>query len=226
MRSTLAFAALAGCALVVGGGPISSAHAVTYNLTVESNGYDAGVGPSFGTVDVTQSGSTLHFDVEVAPSYVVHTGNDSKPSFAFHLSSNTGTIANINPGGGATGFTAISGNGPFSNGSFGGFNYGLNCGNQGGGVGCGGSLIFDVLNAGSLLAGTNSVSNAIIYFVVDIFSATTGLTGAVAATIGRNDQDPPSPVPLPAAVWLMGTVLLGSAGIRRWRNRKSRAVPA
>lgn len=41
-----------------------------------------------------------------------------------------------------------------------------------------------------------------------------------------NNQDPPGPVPLPGAVWLMGTVLAGSAGIRRWRNRKARNVVA
>lgn len=38
-----------------------------------------------------------------------------------------------------------------------------------------------------------------------------------------NNQDPPPPaVPLPGAVWLMGTLLAGSAGISRWRKRRAR----
>lgn len=37
-----------------------------------------------------------------------------------------------------------------------------------------------------------------------------------------NNQDPPGPVPLPGAVWLMGTVLAGTAGVARWRKRRAR----
>src|SRR5262245_12668254 len=172
-------------------GWITPAGAVTYDLTEVSQGYNAGVGP-FGTVDVTLSGTTLHFDVNVSPNYMVHTGTANKPSFAFRLSNTAGTFANIVPDASteSAGFTHFQG-GTYSNGSFGGFNYGLNCELQGGGTGCGSSLSFDILNAGTLLTGINNVTSSIIYFVVDIFSSTTRKTGAVAATLHINNTPPP-----------------------------------
>lgn len=36
-----------------------------------------------------------------------------------------------------------------------------------------------------------------------------------------NDDVPPPTTPLPAAVWLLGTVLAGGAGVSRWRKRKA-----
>jgi hypothetical protein len=38
------------------------------------------------------------------------------------------------------------------------------------------------------------------------------------------DNSAPASTPLPAAVWLFGTVLAGGAGVSRWRKRKGRAL--
>jgi hypothetical protein len=183
-----------------------------YSLSVVSSGFNAGTGP-FGFVGVSSSGGTLSFDVEVDPNFIVHTGNATKPSVAFALSNTTGTFDNIVPDASAStaGFTGFKG-GPFSNGSFGGFNYGLNCEIQGGqGGGCGSSLKFEIDNAGALVPGTNNVTNDTIWFVVDIFSKATGATGSVAAVL--------QPVPLPPAVLLFGTALMG-VGILGRRRKK------
>ncbi len=41
-----------------------------------------------------------------------------------------------------------------------------------------------------------------------------------------NDCAPPPSTPLPAAVWLMGTILAGGAGVRRWRRRRAARLTA
>lgn len=107
-------------------------------------------------------------------------------------------------------------------GPFGLFNYALDCqGHNGGGDSCGASLKFTVTNgAGKLLASTLDSS---IFFAADIFSlvATNSdkATGAVGATLCDNCANPPPPVPVPGAAWLMGTVL-GGAGFTAWRRRR------
>jgi hypothetical protein len=183
-----------------------------YSLSVVSSGFNAGTGP-FGFVGVSSSGGTLSFDVEVDPNFIVHTGNASKPSVAFALSNTTGNFDNIVPDASVStaGFTGFKG-GPFSNGSFGGFNYGLNCEIQGGtNGGCGNSLTFDIVNAGTLVPGKNNVTSDTIWFVVDIFSKATGRTGAVAAVL--------QPVPIPPAVLLFGTALIGVGVLGRRRKK-------
>jgi hypothetical protein len=57
-----------------------------------------------------------------------------------------------------------------------------------------------------------------------IYVEANGLPADLIFDVTR-DQAPPPTTPLPAAVWLMGSVLAGAAGFGRWRRRKP-ATPA
>ena len=63
--------------------------------------------------------------------------------------------------------------------------------------------------------GTNSI------FAADVSSAITGKTGAIGFILSQGGHQ--NETPLPAAVWLMGTVLGGGAGFGAWRKRKKAA---
>jgi hypothetical protein len=55
-----------------------------------------------------------------------------------------------------------------------------------------------------------------------IYVEANGLPAVLTFDVSRSDEI--QPTPLPAAVWLMGTVLAGGAGFGSWRKRKARAT--
>ena len=75
----------------------------------------------------------------------------------------------------------------------------------------------------------NDQATTPVYFIADICvpdvtGACTGNTGLVGATL-TNEEQPPG-VPLPATVWLMGSVLGGGAGLGAWRKRRKKEKQA
>jgi hypothetical protein len=58
-----------------------------------------------------------------------------------------------------------------------------------------------------------------VYFVSKLINTSTGVTGSIGATFFRNEA--PSNVPVPGAVWLMGTVLAGGFSFAVGRRRRT-----
>jgi hypothetical protein len=190
----------------------SAAFAMTYQFTVDGSGGTLGSGP-WGTVDVTQSGTTLSFDVELAPNQFLNTGGSAHHSFTFNLSNTLGTIANIVSDAVSGSMVALNpAAGPFDNKLFTGFNYAIDCTDTKGSADCGSSLKFDVMTAGMILASTGDPN---IFFAADIATVVDGATktGSVGATV----------VPLPPAALLFGSALAG-IGLLSRRRRKRKPV--
>jgi hypothetical protein len=176
--------------------------------TFTNSGISGGGGEtSYGTVTVTQSGTSLLFDVESSPNSFLNTG--AHHTFTFNLSTTTGIIANIVTDG-ALSFSQVSGT-SFGDPPFGNFDYAIDCSGTKGNSNCGNSLKFTVLNAGSLLPSTG---DSTIFFAADISSSANGNTGVVGATL--------TTTPLPGAVAMFGPVL--GAGYFLTRQRKRRAA--
>ncbi len=57
-----------------------------------------------------------------------------------------------------------------------------------------------------------------------VYVEANGLPAILDFEIARSEEIPPTP--LPAAVWLFGTVLAGGVGMRKWRSRKQTRVSA
>jgi|SRR6185437_14226971 len=78
----------------------------------------------------------------------------------------------------------------------------------------------------TLQAGTDGA-----IFAADVFSGNTGKTGGIAFTDYCGDVSSVSctsgnipETPIPGALWLFGTVLVGSCGVKKWRNRRDSLV--
>jgi hypothetical protein len=56
-----------------------------------------------------------------------------------------------------------------------------------------------------------------------IYVEANGLPAQLTFDVTRSEA-PPNPTPLPAAVWLLGSVLAGGAGFGRWRKRKAKSA--
>jgi hypothetical protein len=191
----------------------------TFNLTL-SNAFGSG---SFGTVTVSDLGnSTADIKLDVSPNFVLDTG--AHFAFTFSLASGGSVQASsVSPN---PNFSLVSGSGPFTNAPFGDFNVAIqssctagNCGSSNGST-----IDLHVLNFAGLLSATGQYNSNDIYFAADIFKSGCtgdGCTGVVGATFlqGGNQNE----TPLPAAVWLMGSILGGGAGVRAWRKRKKGA---
>jgi hypothetical protein len=111
---------------------------------------------------------------------------------------------------------------------FGLFEYGLE-GTWNGGNGPT-SLSFTITGAGLTLASfaelsTNPPGDTQAFMALDILSGTNGRTGFVDLSGGPTPFDVPPEVPIPGAVWLFGTGLLGLFALNR-RKRKADLMAA
>jgi PEP-CTERM motif len=205
-------------ALVVVGLMVAAppAQALIFDLTSDHCTGTGGCGTApFGSVDVTQVGTSVHFDVSLTDSNrFVLTGSADNQYFKFNGAGGAITVTQN-----VTGVALIGDSGAFNGDGTGNFGFGITCTpiapNTSCAVGGGAALpvgthlIFDV--ASTTLAAVTTANNLGNVFVADILSGTTGNTGPVDATTPRTN------VPEPATIAFLGTglVALGVALRRR-----------
>src|SRR5262245_50143459 len=198
----------------------------TYSYTVDGSSTGVGSGP-YGTVTVKDSGGVLDFTVSLNSPYQFHDSPSSQQtSFLFDLVgappiSISGLTAN---------FARVAG-GSFGGPSFNGTGFwdyavdGSCTGNT-----CGTALHFVAKHVDALnntifdltLASLNPLTYGKdkIYFVSALINTGTGLTGNVGATLVSlvDDNTSVNPVPLPPALVLFGTALIGMTVLGRRRK--------
>jgi hypothetical protein len=189
---------------------VPAAHAdAIYNLTYD--GCSGGCGPQnpFGTVNLHQVDSNT---VELTVSLLnnnkfVTTG--SHTGFAFNFQGGAVSYGTLPTGWSIKGANNEPG--------FGSFTGGIDCnkGNSNSANSCAGNnpwvgdLTFDVSRASGLSIDDFVINGSGKVFATDIISGTTGETGLVAADGNQ------SPVPEPATLAMLGTGVLGFAGVLR-----------
>jgi PEP-CTERM motif-containing protein len=202
------------------------AQADTFTLTSCHLSGGCGTATSFGTVTLTQSGTSVNFDVVLdSGNRFVETGAGGDSLFIFNDTLSGTTITNISATldgstvtipGGLSGSTNVA---PFQADGTGDFTARVFCTDSsqcsGGSTPNINDLHFTVTNATlAQLETTNANGN---FFVADILCGETGcggLTGPVDVST------PPTTVPEPATLFLVGTGLtsVGLFGRRRWRR--------
>jgi hypothetical protein len=185
---------------------------------------------NFGTVTIsTVSGSTVDIAVNVSPNYLLDTG--AHEVFTFSLVAGASIVPGSLTGSGVSHFTiqgpvASVGNPPFGN-----FTWDItsNCTQGNCGPTNGQSFDFQVQNFAGIKSATSQYNNEDVFFAADIYKGGCtgdGCTGVVGATFLSVTNHQGGETPLPAAVWLMGTILGGGAGVGAWRRRRQRTKVA
>src|SRR5215475_5626800 len=207
--------------VILGAGLIataSPAEAIIFDLTSCHVTGGCGTQTSFGTVELTQSGTNVNFVVTLAGgNRFVQTGAGDQQLFKFNGAAGAGNIINeatFNPlnavPGGLNGFA-----GAFNGDGTGNFNFGVACATDpcnGGSTPVFTGLTFTVTN--STIAALTVPNNLGNIFVADVLIASNGLTGPV-------DVTGPGVVPEPTTLLMVGTALVGlGAG---WRRRQSKS---
>jgi hypothetical protein len=189
-------------------------HAVVFDLTSDHCTGGCGTAP-FGTVEVTQSGTSVNIVVDLAGANAwAITGAADFQLFKFNA---TGVVVgDITVTQTFAGQTLAATTGAFNGDGTGNFSFGIACTTCGNGnTGITSNLVFSIANA--TIADVTAANAAGNIFVADIFSAQTGNTGPVDVTGGV------APIPLPPAAMLFGTALVGMTFLRR-RKQRSAAV--
>jgi hypothetical protein len=213
--SRLMFLAAVGfCTLAAG-----PARAVTFDFTSCHVTGECGTETSFGTVTLTQVGTSVNFDVILSDANrFVLTGSADNEFFKFN---GAASVANItNPLTGMPANAVPSGlkgdTGSFNGDGTGNFSFGITCTvNSGPGNECNGGstptfqeITFTVTSATiAQLTQPNNLGNL---FVADVLIGSNGLTGPI---------DVSGVVPLPGAFMLFATGI-GGLGLLGWRKRK------
>ena len=199
---------------------VPAAQATLFYFTSDhmSGGYGSS-GP-FGTVELTQNGADVDFVVTLNDgSWFIRTGAGDDFNFKFNIAGDTGAAADENTitGTGITGSYYI-GTGKAYHGDGGGtFYYGVyftGQGTNGGSDAMPGPLKFTVEDV--TIAELTGLNDKDQIFVADVISGVTKdpTTGKPNGNTGLIDVSN-TPVPLPGALWFLGSGLLGLVGVRR-----------
>jgi hypothetical protein len=190
-------------------GGATSASAITFDITSDHCSGGCGT-PPFGTVDVTQVGTSVHIVVDLANGIGwAQTGAADFQLFKFNA---TGVVLGDISVVQTFGDTLLSANtGTFNGDGTGNFSFGISCPTCGNGnLNRSENLDFTIANA--TIADVTAGNNLGNIFVADIFSSATGNTGPV---------DVPIPGPL-AGAGLPGLIMAcgGLIGLARRRRQK------
>ncbi|MEP7056280.1 MAG: PEP-CTERM sorting domain-containing protein [Caldimonas sp.] len=206
-------AAAAALALAAAATPSFAADIVyTFNSTSVAA---FGAAP-YGTVSLTQDGTSVDFSVALRGDLnFVTTGNTgSKAVFAFNATGvSPGEIGSIADASGLQTFSVVA---PGNDSPFGTFTFGIvcatGCSNGGSAGGYADPLTFSVANSTlSDFALLSSGGNPNAYFAADVLQANSGATGAIGVTV----MAPPVPEPETYALMMAGLAAMGFVAKRR-----------
>lgn len=166
--------------------------------------------PPFGSVTLTQSGTSVDVDVNVASfgNTFVTTGQGVLDTNVLEFNVTGGSLSDITVDAHAPALEAVTGS--FGSSNVGDFAFGIKCPTCGNGLAGGFTTDIDFSVANATIADLRSVNSQGFNFATDIYSGSTKNTGAVAAPA------PPIGRGLPA-VLAIGGILFGA---KLWERRK------